>query len=177
MSVSVHTLLSWGTFRLFVPCLQSAQAVILSPVFARKIFRTFILSETHRDVSSYLFIQGRFGSFDLGYFSRAFLFRGFEATYCLLYYWITTAVRIIPRCKSWAPCAVILHHDINYNSQNIWFSCGWIKKWILQWILLVPLTTETSASALRIPLGMPDQRLRIGKLIVKSERTGQVAVN
>ena len=35
----------------------------------------------------------------------------------------------------------------------------------------------TSASALRIRLGVPDPRLRNGKLIVKSARIGQVAVN
>ena len=36
---------------------------------------------------------------------------------------------------------------------------------------------QTNASALRIRLGVPDQRLRNGKLIVKSARIGQVAVN
>ena len=36
---------------------------------------------------------------------------------------------------------------------------------------------ETSASALRIRLGVPDQRLRNGKFIVESARIGQVAVN
>ena len=36
---------------------------------------------------------------------------------------------------------------------------------------------KTSTSALQIWLGVPDQRLRNGKLIVKSARIGQVAVN
>ena len=41
----------------------------------------------------------------------------------------------------------------------------------------VPKISRTSACALRIRLGVPNQRLQNGKLIAKSARIGQIAVN